>query len=176
MRTLITTLVLLTAAGAAHASDAYFRGYGDIARAAHAMDDAARHFHQQLKYDIGRSHMTKDAKRLAKAARHFHRQVERGGSYRHLREDYADLARTYSHVSHEFAERHNLHHDRHFRRDFGAVARAFDDLRHAIDYAGGRHARYWHRDRHGWYDDRYDRRYYRPRPGIRITVGGLFDF
>ncbi len=177
MRTLMTTLILtLAAITTAHAGGGYvYDGYENIARRAHVLEDAARHFHRQLKHDVGRHHMTRDAKRLAKAARHFHRQVERGGSYRHLRNDYQELARAYGHVRYEFAGRHGLHHDRHFRADFRAVEHAFYELNRAIRYAEHRYSSHRRHERHGWDYDRDDRRYAR-RSDLEIVLEALFGF
>lgn len=157
MRKILMTLLLIFAgANPAHASD----GYEGISRAAHRLENAAGHFHQQLRYDVGYDHAAKDARKFAKAARHFHRQVERGGSYHHIRNDYAELARAYAHVRQEFGGRHDLHHDRHFRGDFGEVERAFSDLERAIHYARSRSSPY--RD-YGHYDS-----------GLRIMFRGVF--
>lgn len=149
MRKLMTILILIFASAnvacATHGYDRYgYRGYGydGLARAAHQLEYAAEHFYRQLRHDIGRDHATRDAAKFAEAARHFHRQVERGGSYRHLRNDYAELARAYAHAYDEFGGRHDLHHDRHFRGDFGAVERAFADLNRAIGYGDGHYSRY----------------------------------
>jgi hypothetical protein len=135
-------------------------GYDDIARAAHQLENAAEHFHRQLRYDVGYDHVARDAKKFAKAASHFHRQVERGGSYGHIRNDYAELVNAYAHVRREFGGRHDLHHDRHFQGDFGQVERAFDNLNRAIGYAQSGYSGYRDHDRYGRrYDGRrpYDR-------------------
>jgi hypothetical protein len=177
MRTLMMMLMLIFAGtNVACASPAYDRygydrsgydnnryanyGYDDIARAAHQLENAAEHFHQQLRRNAGYGHTTRDAKKFASAARHFHRQVERGGSYGHIRNDYAELVNAYAHVRREFGGRHDLHHDRHFQGDFGQVERAFDNLNRAIGYAQSGYSRYRDHDRYGRrYDGhrRYDR-------------------
>jgi hypothetical protein len=149
MRKLVITLMLIFAATnlayAGHDSDG--RGYDNIARAAHQLENAARHFHEQLKFEAGHDHATGDARQFAKAARHFHRQVERGSNYGHIRDDYANLVNAYAHVRSVFGGRHDLHHERHIRGDFRDVERAFDDLNRTIEYSR-RYPRYPDYDRY----------------------------
>jgi len=140
MRKLIIILILMIAGTnlvyAGHDDD---RGaYDNIVRAAHRLENAAGHFQEQLKYDVGRDHATRDARLFARSARHFHRLVERGGSYPLICSGYLELVRAYAHVRNEFGERRDLRHDRHLGRDFGEVERAFNRLDRTI----------WNTERH----------------------------
>ncbi len=177
MRKLIlTSLLLLTGMSLAHASD----GYEIVAGAAHELDNAANHFYQEMKYEAGYGHVTRDAERFAEAARHFHRQVERGSNYMHIRGDYAELAGAYVHVREEFGDRPGLRRDRHLRGDFREVERAYLNLNRAIEYARRSYSHYRGNDRHYRHDRRhegaypYGRGFGRRDSGLSITFRGVF--
>lgn len=142
-------LLLLGLSGQALADHRWDRGFEAVARSAHAMDNAAHHFYQQVRYHHGDAHATRDAKRLARAAEKFHRRVERGASLSRLQRDYDRLARAFDDASFQFSDRRYRHRDHHRGRvhgpNFYPVARAFQKLDrtlYAVNNRGRRDERY----------------------------------
>ena len=148
-------------------------GPAGIRSAAHQLEYASEDFYQDLRYRIGKNHLTRDARKLARAARHFNRQIEYGSSLRHLRKDYAKLAQRYDRLQRELLATERYGHRGYrgdvFRRgDFREVRLAFNRLQDAVNQARYRHhSRYFDRD--------HPRPFRRHDSGASIRIGTRLD-
>lgn len=141
--TLCGLLALLWASGVARAD--HWTSRAEVAKAAHDLADRAEHFHELLHDLSKRSHVASAAHRLADSAEHFHRSVEQGASYRHALRDFERVRRDFFHLSQDYRQAHDAHHNRHVQRDWRRLSSAFEDLSRAMGVRGSEAHDHHHR-------------------------------
>lgn len=107
-----------------------------IQRAAHELEEEAKHFAELLADNSEYAHVTDDAQKLALEAEHLHEAVEEAPSCEHVRADFRKVETAFFHLRREYRRSHDIHHDRHIEEDFDSVVRAYRQTERAV-FSGG---------------------------------------
>ena len=131
MKTRLTrSLMTLVAAGAVTsvALADHWTGPKEVAKAAHAFEDAAKHLHKSIHAVSEDSPLVEEVHGLAKSAEHFHKAVEKGTTYEHVVKDYRKIEHDYAHFEKALKDDHDVHHDDHVVADAKKMKQAFGHL------------------------------------------------
>jgi len=110
---------------------------GGLGSAAGRLDDSARDFYRELRYEPGYGHTDADAAALVDATRDFHRAVNYRRSPDHVRPAFERVAERYHHLRNLLDDR--AYHDRYQRAGFDRVTQAYLDVDRAMNHPDSRY-------------------------------------
>jgi len=141
MKLFLHTALVVLACGQARAD---WTSGEDVARAAGALTERTKAFHELVQDRTGFSHLAEDAACFSRQARRFHGLVERQASYRDARRDFDELQRSFAQLKVAFARADDTTPSKPAEEAWRRIDLAFEALQHEMGIA---HAE-WHPSRH----------------------------
>ena len=125
-------------------------GYGELRKAAYALDQSAKQFSERAHYRYGYGNLSYQAKELAQATHRFCSDVERGVSLRQLESRFNHLQARYNDVRYKLADGGDHYKYGHGQKNLGfaRVSERLSRVDRALYYERKSYARNYSRNRY----------------------------